>query len=98
MRINLHPEGVKNLPKWVELMINEFVEEFRKEYSVSHGEVYRYFFSNNLERIQKLFDDNNIKVDTYNMVDLSSRGIIIPDNDPTVVFYKLKYTAQAKES
>jgi DNA-binding PucR family transcriptional regulator len=72
MRLNLHPDSARVIPKWLEIMINEFVEEFRKEYSVGHNDVYRYFFSDKLERIQQLFADHNIKVEIYSIEDLPS--------------------------
>lgn len=98
MRINLHPNRNVIHPSWFNHMINEWVEEFRKEYSVNDKDVYRYFFSDKLDRIQKLFADHGVAVETYEVEDLPSRGIIIPDDDPIVVMYKLKYGNPQEES
>lgn len=44
MRINLHENMFGKWPRWFDRMIGEYIEEFRKEYSVSEKDVYRYFF------------------------------------------------------
>lgn len=44
MRINMHPNRRGVYPRWFEALINEYVEEFRKEYSVTSNEAYAYFF------------------------------------------------------
>lgn len=98
MRINIHAGSNAILPNWFKEMINTYVEAFRKEYMVSNQEAYRYFWSGKLERLQKLFADNGVQMEIYDMEDLPSRGFIVPDDDPTVVLYKLKYSDPPSES
>lgn len=93
MRINLNPNHRGKYPRWFEQMLNEYIDEFGAEYSIRNEDLYRYFFNTEkLERIQKLFKDNDIDVEIYRIDDLPSAGIIIPDNHPTVVMYKLQYS------
>lgn len=97
MRINLHPNGKSSVPGWFGDMLNDYIEEFRKEYSVSDTDVYRYFFCDKLERIQQLFANHGVNIEIYTMEDLPSRGVIIPDDDPTVVMYKLRHQTEPEE-
>lgn len=93
MRVNFHRERQAKFPVWLEKMFNEYMEEFRKEYQVSAAEVHKYFFDiSQLDRIQNLFKQHNIDVEIYDVVGLNSKGIIIPDDNPIVVEYKLKYS------
>lgn len=93
MRLNFHRESQTKFPKWFEKLLKEYIEEFKKEYQVSDAEVYRYFFDiSNLDRIQKLFKDHNIDVEVYDVPGLNSKGIVVPDDNPIVVEYKLKYS------
>lgn len=98
MRINIHANNKQRLPLFFTEMVKVFIEAFSKEYMVSTQEAYRYFWAGNLERLQKLFAENGVQIETYDMEDLPSRGFIIPDTDPTVVFYKLKYSDPPEET
>ena len=96
IRLNLHPSrrGAK-WPLWVEKLINKFVTDFSKEYDVSYSDAHKYFFNGQPpERIAKLFAENGITVETYYIEELPSLGILIPEDNPMVVEYKLRYSSE----
>jgi hypothetical protein len=96
MRVNMCKTHQTRYPIWVEMLINDYIEQFKKEYDVDSIEAYRYFFDvENLNRIKDLFKDRGIDVEVYDVEGLSSKGIIIPEDDPTVVLYKLRYSDQS---
>jgi len=101
MRINLHINNLNltKYPVWFEIMLNDYIEQFRKEYQVTENDVYIYFFkSQNFERIKKLFKDHTIDVETYEIDGLPSKGIIVPDDNPIIVEYKLKYGTEKQQN
>ena len=95
MRINLD-QNAKNagykMPYWFEVLLNEKISNFMREYQVHQVEAMRYFINrSNLTRLVNLFKDNGIEIETYSMDELPSWGLILPDDNPTIVEYKLKY-------
>ena len=96
IRINLHPNrrGAK-YPLWAEHLINKLITDFSQEYDVTYNDSFKYFFNcSPVERIAKLFADAGITVETYNMEGLPSLGILIPEDNPVVVEYKLRYISE----
>jgi hypothetical protein len=101
IRVNLHSNNRRGkLPVWIGKLINVFLEKFAEEYDVKTGDAYRYHFENakRLERLKKLFEDNNITVDTYSMEELPSWGLLIPHDNEQVVEYMLKYGTEKEET
>jgi hypothetical protein len=95
----MHRSHQKSYIRWVEALINDYIEEFRKEYDVSSADAFMYFFdTDKLERIKALFKEHDIEVEIYDVEGLSSKGIVIPEDNPTVVMYKLRYSDPPSES
>jgi len=95
MRINFDEaakEARHNMPYWFEVLLNEKIQKFIKEYKIPSWEANLYFINRgSLDRLVELFKNDGIIIEKYSKDDLSSWGLIIPDDDESIVEYKLIY-------
>lgn len=59
---------------------------------ITKGSAFTYFFEReNIENLSNLLKNKKINAEYYSITGLPSWGIVISDDDATVVEYKLKY-------
>ena len=101
IRINFNAKsGRGRLPFWTTQLVNKFIGKFAEEYDVKNEDAYRYFFQNenSLDRLKKLFCENDIPVESYTMEELPSYGLLFPEKNELVVEYLLKYGTEKEET
>ena len=107
MRINFNPSATRagyHIPKYATELINALIIAFCQDYQISNDDAYHYFFGNSsgistktgpdidsMNRLVELLNNNGISASSYTVDNLPSIGIIIEDNDPILVEYKLKF-------
>ena len=75
----------------VTALINDMVRAFCKEYQVSDMDAYKYLLTRDtVHRLVSMMKERGISVEHYDLEGIASWGIVVADDDPTLVEYKLK--------
>lgn len=97
IRINLHPDARVSkfkTPIWFDQMVKDMIGNFSQEYQISSNDCYAYFFqrTGDCSRLAATLKEFiQLDATTYNIEYLPSWGLLLKDDDPVVVEYKLKY-------
>lgn len=95
VRINLDIEARSSgyqLAPPMRKLLSEVMDEFCKEYQVAQTSAWSFFCQRGkTERLAELLRARGVAAESYDVEELPSWGIIIPNDDPVLVEYKLRY-------
>jgi hypothetical protein len=101
IRINL-ADWLINYPEWYKMMFQDALTLFRNEYKVNDEAVFKYLRDESApvssQRLAEILEMLGANPTPYHKDGLPSWGILLREDDPVVVEYKLKVEEKTHEN